>query len=134
MDEGQPRPPGHQLGEALFAYFRIVVLAEHRLQPGERADVRLRRIAIQAREGIDGVAQPLGADADFVKILGSGFAIETARALAQLARLLADQVTGDDGGDAALCAGAARGGRGQVLAPVANEGPQWRRVQGTQQP
>ena len=29
---GQPRAPGHELGEALFAHFRIVVLAEHRLQ------------------------------------------------------------------------------------------------------
>ena len=118
----------------MLAYFRIVVLAEHPLQPGERADIGLRRIAVQAREGIECVAQTLGTDADFVEVVGRGIVIETARALAQLACLVADQVASNDGGDAALCARATRRRRSQMLAPLADEGANWRRVQGLQQP
>ena len=87
----------------------------------ERADVVLRRVTVQARKCVERVTQPLGANANFVKVIRSRVLIDAARALAQGARLVANQFARHDGRELALRAHAAWRGRGQVLTPVPHQ-------------
>src|SRR6186713_2327379 len=97
------------------AYRGVVKFTEHVLQSGERVQVFARRIAVQAPEGIERIAQPLGANAHFVEGVRTRGLVKRVGALAQLPRRRTNQIARYLGRDGLASARAARGTQAQLL-------------------